>query len=286
MKVVFCFMTYEDIVHIDVWRSFFSDASENSFSVYIHSKQRILTSGLAGSIIIPTQPTAWGKFSLVEVQQALFCKAYNDPANYKFILLSGDSVPLYSFATIYARLTSDDKGYMSFTKGAHKASREKFANKAAWLPRDTWEWYGSSQWCILNRNHIELLIRHWPMLVATFSSSKLFASDEHVYPIFFNAYNQKNTFLPEVMYVDWSPSMACSIAHRTIPKTFHTEDLVERTVNTVYASGSLFLRKLCVHTTLVYDWTKARPLQPSPQRKNTIVTIKLQGVSRAKAGAR
>lgn len=286
MKVAFCFMTYEDIVHIDVWRSFFSDASENLFSVYIHSKRGILTSGLAGSNIIPTQPTHWGHFNLVEVQQALFCKAYNDPENYKFILLSGDSIPLYSFATIYARLTSDDKGYMTFTKGANKAHREKFANKAAWLPRDTWEWYGSSQWCILNRHHIKLLIRHWPMLVATFSSPKLFASDEHVYPIFFNAYNHKSSFLTGVMYVEWSPSNVCSIAHRATPKTYHTEDLVERTVNTIYNAGALFLRKLCVHTTLVYDWTQEHPLQASPQRNNKIVTIKLQGLTRAKASGR
>lgn len=274
-------MTYEDIVRIDAWRAFFSDASENSFSVYIHSKHGIQQSGLSGSNILPTQPTQWGHFNLVEVQQALFCKAYEDPENYKFVLLSGDSIPLYSFATIYARLTSDDKGYMTFIKGMHQFEREKYVNTNTWLPRESWVWYGTSQWCILHRNHVELLKEHWTMIVATFSKRNCIP-DEHVYPILFNAYNQKNTFHPGAMFVDWSPSINCTITHRLSPKTYHDEDLVEEPLHAIYESGALFLRKVCVLTKLNYDWTQARPLQPLPPRKKTIFVIK----SRAKAGAR
>jgi len=272
-------MTYEDIVCINAWRAFFRDASENSYSIYIHSKHGIQQSDLSGSNILPTQPTQWGHFSLVEVQQALFCKAYEDPENYKFVLLSGDSIPLYSFATIYARLTSDAMGYMTITKGMYQSERERFVNKKAWSPRESWVWYGASQWCILHRSHVELLKEHWTMIVATFNSKIGYAPDEHVYPILFNAFGP---FHPGAMFVDWSPSINCSIGHRLSPKTYHDEDLVEEPLHAIYESGALFLRKVCVLTKLNYDWTQAHPLQPSPPRKKTTFVIK----SRAKAGAR
>jgi len=170
-------------------------------------------------------------------------------------------------------------GYMTFIKGMHQSERERYVNKKAWL---SWEWYGGSQWCILHRKHVELLIEHWAMIVATFDSKKEYAPDEHVYPIFFNAFCQKESFHPSAMFVDWSPSINCSIGHRATPKTYHDEDLVEEPLRAIYESGALFLRKVCVLTKLNYDWTQARPLQPLPPRKKTTFVIK----SRAKAGAR
>lgn len=258
MKLAFCFMTYNDIVHINAWRSFFADASRNTYSIYLHSKAAITHSDISGCIIIPTQPTEWGAFNLVEVQQALFVKALADSNNYKFILLSGDSVPLHSFATVYAALTKDNKGCMNFSRGKNY-EREESVSKTAWPSNFKWELMKSTQWVILNREHIKLLQRDWAVLVATFSKSWI--PDEHLYPIFFNGIGYNHTFSPAVMHCTFNhKSRGCILKHRAVPKTYHSDDLTKTEIDNIYDTGAMFLRKVCENDTLVYDWTKERPL--------------------------
>jgi hypothetical protein len=255
-------MTYNDIVHINAWRSFFADASRNTYSIYLHSKAAITRSDISGCIIIPTQPTDWGAFNLVEVQQALFVKAHEDSDNYKFILLSGDSVPLHSFATVYAGLTKNNKGCMHFEQN-RSIEREQTVDKTAWPSNVKWEWLKSTQWIVFNREHIELLRQHWSMLTATFSKS--YIPDEHLYSVFFNAFGYKTTFSSPIMYCTFKQkSTSCIVEHRAVPKTHHYQDLTSAQLDTIYGTGAMFLRKVCETTDLVYDWSKIRPLIAAP----------------------
>lgn len=268
-------MAYGDIVHLNVWRQFFADASENTYSIYMHSKNNIPKSELPGCILIPTQPTEWGKFSLMDVQHSLFLKAHEDPDNYKFILLSSDTVPLYTFSRIYAELTKDNKGRMNFSPDG-LIRREVTVDKSRWPADIKWNWMHSPQWIILNRSHIAQLHPHWEMLKTVFNKSEI--PDEHLYPIFFNGYNYNDTFSPTIMYSTFTTrSKYCSIHHRDVPRTFHTEEFDSNTLDVIYGSGAMFIRKICSTALLNYDWSLERPLIPASPRRNTKFTLNKYG---------
>jgi hypothetical protein len=259
MKLAFCFLSYEDIVHINVWKEFFQTAPVSSYSIFLHTKSELGRSELEGCIVIPTQTTEWGTFSLVEVQQALLTAAYKDTENYKFILLSGDAIPIYTFDTIYTRLTQDSLGWMNYTPGFHKEN-ESTVSKKAWPTGKRWEWIFAQQWVVLNRTHVEHLFQEWPMIELVFSLSRF--PDEHVYPIIFNAYDSLESFKNQSnIYVNQRNTLPCHLHHHTVPTTYHSKDFTVSELDRVYESGALFLRKICKTVRLTYDWNSATPLQ-------------------------
>jgi hypothetical protein len=248
MKLAFCFLSYGDIVQTALWKLFFKDADPSTYTIVIHMSQGPSVSALEGAIVIPTRPTGWGQFNLVEAQQALFDQAIDDPAVQKCVLLSGDSIPLYNFTTIYSQLMSDDKGYLAYvvpSSRGHK-SREGQVRKKAW-PRDRpWKWYVASQWTVLHRSHVTLLRDNWALIQSVFNVQD-FIADEHTYPVFFNGFGQLPSFhTTPIMRVSWSGKrIRCRHRHRSAPLTFHTPNFNEQTLKQIYDSGCLFMRKLC-----------------------------------------
>jgi len=255
MTIAFCFMSYGDIEHMEIWQRFFADADADA-SIFLHTVRPITESKLPRTTIIPTQPTEWGTFSLVEVQQRLFEAAFADPTVNKFVLLSGDTIPLYKFATVRDRLERDDKGHMVY-KTIPNGDKYK-VDISAWPSDKPWVWSRTYQWVILNREHVALLQAHFPMIRAVFGPS--YIPDEHVYPIFFNAFDMLETFNPTShIYIDWRVRQcsgpiipmrrlrinSCRERHRDKPWTFHTEDFTRQTVQKIYASDCMFLRKVC-----------------------------------------
>jgi hypothetical protein len=248
MKLAFCFLSYGDIVQTALWKLFFKDADPSTYKIVIHMSQGPSISALEDAIIIPTQPTGWGQFNLVEAQQALFERAIDDPAVQKCILLSGDSIPLYNFTTIYSQLMSDDKGYMAYsipTKRDHTI-RESRVRKKAWPNDLPWKWYLASQWSVLHRSHVTLLQSNWALIQRVFNVPD-FIADEHLYPVFFNGFNRLTSFhTTPVMWVSWSGKRTrCRHHHRSAPITFHTPNFNEPTMIQIYNSGCLFMRKIC-----------------------------------------
>lgn len=274
--LAFCFLTYEDVEHREIWEPWFAAAAPGQYTIVMHRKEG--EGSALPATVIPTQPTEWGTWSLVEAQQSLFREAAKNPAVTKFILLSADTIPLYSFAALYKALMADDKGYIRMA--SNRKSAKKIPNTAAWsLP---WRWSLTSQWIILNRIQFTALEDNFAMLRAVFGT--MFIPDEHVYSIFFDGIGLLGTFkrVPPV-HVQWDqkhrtvhtmlfPSLlrskctektrSCSVWHRDLPHTFHAEELTARKVAEIYASSAFFLRKVCRLAPLRFDLTRDRILLP------------------------
>lgn len=227
----------------------------------------------------PTQPTEWGAFSLMEAQQSLFRTAALDPDVTKFILLSGDSIPLYRFDALYRKLTADGMGYIR--KIEKKKSERSLPHMAAWPKQRPFKWSLSSQWVILNRRHVTMLEENFPMLRSVFG--QIYIPDEHMYIIFFDGFGELSSFhLRSPTHVRWDSILtpirtlvpgniikhikpagnrACSENHRNRPHTFHAEELTNVAVANIYKSGGLFLRKICRLAQLNIDFSREEILQ-------------------------
>jgi hypothetical protein len=251
-KIAFCFLSYSDVVHKDRWLSFFNDISFDNYSVHIHRSDGIKETYLPNSSIIDTIPTKWGKFSLVEAQHLLFKDAFKNPTVKKAILLSGDSIPIYKdFLYIYNIFTKDEMGYMQFSSNnmaKDHYTREPSVNKEKWPENLKWTWTVSSQWCVLNRSHFDLLDKNFVMLTNVFKDS--IVPDEHTYPVFFTGVDQLHTFHQySHMFVNWKKTTAtrcltCSKIDK-LPRIHHTEDITPEYIDRVYKSNQFFIRKLC-----------------------------------------
>jgi hypothetical protein len=280
--LAFCFLTYKDVDHLEVWAPFFAAAPPDQYAIFIHRKEG--TGSELPATVIPTQPTEWGTWSLMEAQQSLFrMAAISDPAITKFILISNDTVPLYSFAALYAALMADDKGYIRKMK--HKKSMTKIPNLEAWPSSMPFNWSLTSQWVILNRAHVIALEEHFVMLRTVFET--MLIPDEHVYIIFFEGLGLLGTFhLVPPVHVQWDQkphtlhtmlcqpitrfnrppvrNRACSEWHRNRPHTFHAEEFTKAKVAEIYRSGAFFLRKVCRIAPLSVDLSRERILLPKP----------------------
>lgn len=263
-KIAFCFLSYGDIEQQGVWSSFFQSAAPDQYTVLLHRVDGIQTSWLPDCTVLLTRPTAWATFSLVEVQQELFVTACKDPAVTKCILLSGDSIPLVSFQTMYARLTCDSKGYMKqYDTSTKHLSREATVQKAAWPSEKQWSWPIAHQWVILTRAHVQLLQDNWTMLSQVFGSSLV--PDEQVYVVFFKGFGYLDSFHNALsVRVNWrTPSGTCvGHTHRSLPMTYHTADFTPQHLDWIYSEGAMFLRKVCKTATVTMDWSAARAIVP------------------------
>jgi len=252
MTIAFCFLSYADLDHVEYWNTFFDGADPALYRCVIHQKTMGSTK-LRGATLLPSIPTQWGTFSIVEAQQKLFEAACMDPAVIKCILLSGDSIPLYDFNTIYTRLLTDDKSYMEHTFPTARGHivMGKRPLKQFWPADKSWNWAKASQWVVLHRRHVQLLTEQWAMIKQVFNVDKVIA-DEHVYTVFFSGFGCIAEFhTKSLVWAQWSDrTIKCSIVHRLLPKTYHSADFTPRALSNIYNSGALFMRKLCATANL------------------------------------
>jgi len=279
MKLAFCFLTYDDVEHREIWAPFFETAPSDQYTIVVHSK-RATSSWLPNAIFAPTQPTEWGSFSLMEAQQSLFRTAALDHSVTKFILLSGDSIPLFRFDVMYQKLTADNKGYIRRVN--NEQSERKKPNLAAWPKGRSFIWSLSSQWVIFNRHHVTMLEDNFPMLCSVFGKMRI--PDEHMYIIFFEGFKELGSFhLKPPTHVQWdrpthplqkmvlgpilkmekrpSGNRQCSEYHRAQPHTFHAEEFTKAVLTDIYTSGGLFLRKICRIAELNVDFSQEQILR-------------------------
>jgi hypothetical protein len=278
-KIALCFLSYGDVQQKDIWSAFLEAADPSKYSVFLHRADGVQTSWIPRCTSIPTQPTKWGSFSLVKAQQALFNEAFKDPDIYKFILLSGDTIPLYTFEKLYTQLTQHDKGCMSMCADP-QYSRERSVNRRAWSSNYPWAWKKADQWVVLNRSHVQLLQQNWTMIQAVFAKSEV--PDEHVYPVFFNGVGALHTFnARSVIHVNfYMRTSPCSIKHHSTPATYHTNAFTPAYVDKIYTSGCMFIRKICPTASITMDWDAEKPLVPilqpivEPRKKSLLPLVR------------
>lgn len=93
-KVAFLNLSLDSFNHKRVWKIFFDSGDQESFNLYIHSKNK-KCSVFPHYFIENTVPTEWGQFSLVEATIELIKEALEDEDNEYFSLISDSHLPLY-----------------------------------------------------------------------------------------------------------------------------------------------------------------------------------------------
>jgi lipopolysaccharide cholinephosphotransferase len=147
-KVAFCFLTYNNLTHEDIWVKFFKQDNypTKSFSLYSHIKKVSSTTPTwLKKHAVRTANTDWCGENLVWAWIKMLKAAIKDKNNQYFALLSGACIPLYDFAKTYKKITSSKKSRIHISKTAR-------------VYKETGLYY-SDQWVILNRECAELLIK-------------------------------------------------------------------------------------------------------------------------------
>jgi len=211
-KIAFLFLIYDVINHENIWFNFFNGIAKNKYNIYIHYKTDnnldfFNDYKINKSKIINTK---YADISIVKAQNILIKEALKDINNKHFIFLSGSCIPLKSFNYIYDYL---DTKYSYF----HIAESDdcfpdcevdlKYISKIHIKK--------SSQWCILNRRHSELLVN-----ATTIANNYLiwfkdtYAPDELCY-ISYLSYIYNNSLDKEIISTSYNspPEVATTFAN-------------------------------------------------------------------------
>ena len=114
--IIFCFLTYNNIVTYRYWNKFFENINKSKYQVYIHPKNNINTNLYSFNInkvknIIPTINKS--HISIVKATLELLKESYcNDGSHY--IFLSQNCMPLYNFNEFEEILKKCNKSIISY----------------------------------------------------------------------------------------------------------------------------------------------------------------------------
>lgn len=152
-KIAFLFLIYDVIIHEEIWNVFFKSVDPNKYNIYIHYKSNTPLQYFEKYKLDFCVETEWADISIVYAQNMLLQAARKDPENQHFIFLSGSCIPLKNFDELYHSLNTN-YSYFNMSPQSHCFPRcnptlqfidKKYIQKA-------------SQWCILSRKHMELMI--------------------------------------------------------------------------------------------------------------------------------
>lgn len=187
-KIAFLFLVYDKVVSDKLWSSFFNNADKTKYSIHIHCKKDKL-GPFSNYKTIEAVDTEWADISLVKAQTLLLTEALKDETNKMFVFLSQSCIPVKKFDYIYEYLFSSQ---LSIFNERPLEFPPRYANLKELLKKEIIkaprikeikDIRKAAQWCILNRNHAEILSDK-----QTFNSyewynifSHIFAPDEIFY---------------------------------------------------------------------------------------------------------
>ena len=186
-KIAFCFLIYDIINNEELWNIFFKNVSKKKYNIYIHYKNNVELKYFDSFKLNNCIETEWGKVSLVKAQNLLLEKALEDCDNQHFIFVSHACIPFKSFNYIYKFL---DINYSYFNREPQHKCFPRCDETLKVLDRKFIQ--KSSQWCILNRIHTELILEK-QIYLKWYELS--FAPDEHCYITYLYYLNLKNELI-------------------------------------------------------------------------------------------
>ena len=140
MKFAFLFLTYDNINNLEYIIKFV-----DKDNLYIHPKfSSNINSNLKKYVIKDLVKTEWGEYSIVKASINLLREAYKNPDNTHFVLLSSDSYPIYNKKT--------------FIKNFNKIAKNKLNNSCFNFLGKIENFYKTSQWWILSRNDVQVIL--------------------------------------------------------------------------------------------------------------------------------
>jgi hypothetical protein len=227
-KIAFCFLLKDAFNFPGIWASFFQ-GHERHYNIYSHIKfadsPKIPDFVKAGAV--KPLKTKWCGNSLVNAFIKMIKQGLKDPENEYFIILCGDSIPLYNFDYIYNELiTNEKRSRMQIQKIPNDFNNKKHL-------------YGS-QWVVFNRKtaiDFTGIKKYYPKLEKIMN--KYGHCPDEMYPIYYfkeiynDSFNKKIINRPP-MYTQWVKGAA------------HPITLTKDTVNIkkMCNGKSLFARKV------------------------------------------
>ncbi|XP_074582533.1 glycosyltransferase BC10-like [Curcuma longa] len=160
-KIAFLFLARSNLPLDFVWHTFFQNAEEEKYSIYVHSEpgfvfDRTTTRSpfFFGRQIPDSIKVIWGESTMIEAERLLLTAALKDPSNQRFALISDSCVPLYNFSYIYNYVMSSPKSFVDsfLDKKEGRYSPKMFPT----IPRDRWR--KGSQWVTLVRKHAKIVV--------------------------------------------------------------------------------------------------------------------------------
>jgi hypothetical protein len=238
-KIAFLFLTQKELTQEKLWDTFFGSADKDKYSLYFHAKPDF-THNKFSEFQIDSIETAWGSFSLVEAQQLLFNEALKDEDNKHFILVSETTIPICSFEEMYFYFSDKENysiiGYSNANIPYFLQRIELINNLYNWTSDN---WYVSSQWVILNREHCKLFKNNISVLKDIFNDSP--HPEEHSYVTFLNHLNLLNdSFVinKSLTFVDWNGN------NSTMPSSYKPNEITESLIKKLKDEGYFFMRKV------------------------------------------
>lgn len=152
-KIAFLFLIYGQIDHEELWYEFFSKDLKNRHSIYIHYKNDKKLKYLENCKLTRCVDTKWGHISLVHAQNLTLREALKDELNDRFVFCSGTCIPLKSFEYIYHTI---DPKFSYFNMRPDEDSFPRCQRATKYISKQYIK--KASQWCILNRDHVKILL--------------------------------------------------------------------------------------------------------------------------------
>ncbi len=198
-KVALCFLVYDRIVQESIWNSWLAGQGDY-YSVYIHSKEPLhINMPDVKYQVIPRVPTGWGTLGLVKAELKLFEAALAEHTNAKFVLVSGDCVPIKPAWHVYNDLLGCSKSILEFAH--HSQVFPRYDSLRTHFDRA--HIVKHSQWVALNRKLATYLTMKAYTISELFADTKI--PDECVFGTMLMAAGEAENIIvgPGTMYVDW-----------------------------------------------------------------------------------
>ena len=215
MICAFLFLIYETIFNSDYVLKFIKNNN-----IYIHPKfPDKIDSHLKKYIINDLVKTEWGKYSIVNATLNLLKEAYKKKDNTYFILLSGDSYPVVTYEDFINKFNKNKSSFYFIEK------------------IDIY--YKSSQWWILTRDDVKIILDNESKYYKLFKNLHLDAAIDELYFLsvlhFENSSYQYNNI--QIIYTKWNKYVWSY--HPLIFNKITDIDLIE-----IDKSKSFFIRKV------------------------------------------
>ena len=201
-KIAFCFLIYDKINNEELWLDFFNSAELSKYKIHIHYKFNKYLEFFNQYKLDNTIETKHGDISIVHAQNLLIKEALNDKSITHIVFLSNSCIPVKSFGAVYDFLNIN---YSYFNKSPDDQVFPNCDSVKIYIPEKNIK--KSSQWCILNRKHAEVIINNKQYLDYF---KDIDAPDEYVYIT--TLYNQNlnneliltnNAYLDATTFTNW-----------------------------------------------------------------------------------
>ena len=132
--IVFCFLTYNDILPIRYWNTFFENIPHEQYKVLIHSKTQINTQKYKFPVFVcKNKINTKGKahISIVQATLRLFKESieYWDETLTHIVFCSQNCIPLYAFSFYKSLLENCPKSMISYIQGNKKERYHQLNNQ-------------------------------------------------------------------------------------------------------------------------------------------------------------